>query len=84
MLYFLSYISKIKENENQITILKKDLSILRKDFKTNEKLLNTIKDIVILNKKGVTNTDVLEWLKIAITLIIGAIIIKALISLLFN
>ena len=33
-----------------------------------------------MNKKGLTSDDVLEWIKIAITLIIGYIIIKALLS----
>jgi len=33
-----------------------------------------------MNKKGQTSNDVLEWIKIAIALIIGYIIIKALLS----
>ena len=31
-----------------------------------------------MNKKGLTDKDILEWIKIAITIIIGYIIIKAL------
>ncbi len=31
-----------------------------------------------MNKKGFTDKDVLEWIKIGITLILGYIIIKAL------
>jgi|TARA_B100001971_G_C18186876_1_gene536179 hypothetical protein len=33
-----------------------------------------------MNKKGFTDKDVLEWIKIGITLILGYIIIKALLS----
>lgn len=33
-----------------------------------------------MNKRGLTDKDVLEWIKIAITLILGYIIIKALLS----
>lgn len=33
-----------------------------------------------MNKKGISQKDVLEWLKIIITIIIGAMIIKALLS----
>ena len=33
-----------------------------------------------MNKRGLTDKDVLEWIKIAITLILGFIIIKALLS----
>lgn len=31
-----------------------------------------------MNRKAISNTDVLEWLKIIITIIIGIIIIRAL------
>ncbi len=37
-----------------------------------------------MNKKGFTDKDVLEWVKIAIAIIIGIIIIKALIPALFS
>ena len=33
-----------------------------------------------MNKKGLSDKDILEWIKIAITIIIGYIIIKALLS----
>ncbi len=33
-----------------------------------------------MNKKGLTDKEVLNWIKIAITLILGYIIIKALLS----
>lgn len=33
-----------------------------------------------MNKKGLKQSEVLEWIKIAITIIIGYIIIKALLS----
>ena len=33
-----------------------------------------------MNKRGLTDKEVLEWIKIAITLIFGYIIIKALLS----
>jgi len=33
-----------------------------------------------MNKKAFTNNDVLEWIKIAVTIILGYIIIKALLS----
>jgi len=33
-----------------------------------------------MNKKGLTDTDVLEWIKIGILIIVGYIIIKALFS----
>jgi hypothetical protein len=33
-----------------------------------------------MNKKALSDTDVLEWIKIAIALILGYIIIKALLS----
>ena len=33
-----------------------------------------------MNKKGSTSDDVLEWIKIAIAIIIGWVVIKALLS----
>jgi len=33
-----------------------------------------------MNKKGFSDTDVLDWIKIAILLVVGYIIIKALLS----
>ena len=33
-----------------------------------------------MNKKGLTDKEVLNWIKIAITLILGYIVIKALLS----
>ena len=33
-----------------------------------------------MNKKGLTDKDILEWIKIGMALIIGYIIIKALLS----
>ena len=33
-----------------------------------------------MNKKGLTDKDVLEWIKIGIALIVGYIIVKALLS----
>ncbi len=83
VLYFLSNISKIKENEEEINNLKKEVKLITQNIQADEKLLNTLKDIILLkkmNKKGISNTDVLEWLKIIITIIIGVIMIKALLS----
>jgi hypothetical protein len=37
-----------------------------------------------MNKTGQTSEDVLEWIKIAIAIIIGLIIIKALVPALFG
>ena len=85
ILYFLSYISKINENEEGLIDVKKDINELKQNTEIDRKLLNTIKDIILLqklkmNKRGITQKDILEWLKIIITLIIGYILIKALLS----
>jgi len=37
-----------------------------------------------MNKRGWTDKDVLEWIKIAILIIVGAIMIKALLPVLFS
>ncbi len=37
-----------------------------------------------MNKRGFSDKDVLEWIKIAIAVIIGAVLIKALLPALFS
>lgn len=79
--YYLSkYTKQIEKNEDEIKKIKYNIE-------ANEKLLNTIKDIVILNKvknkmnkKGIKDTDILDLIKIALLVILGYIIIKILIS----
>lgn len=49
ILYFLSYISKISENEEDIASIKKEIGSLKQTYEIDRKLLNTIKNIVLLN-----------------------------------
>lgn len=48
IVYFLSYISKIGENEEKIEEINKEMIIIKKNNEVNEKLLNTLKDIILL------------------------------------
>ncbi len=45
-----------------------------------EQEISKLEDRVKMNKKGLTDNDVLEWIKIAILIIVGYIIIQALLS----
>jgi len=50
MVYFSSYTSQINENEEKIKDIKEEIENIKNKIELNEKVLNTIKDIVILNK----------------------------------
>ena len=50
LLYFSSYTSQINKNEEAIEELEKEITKTKQRVEMNENLLNTIKDIVILNK----------------------------------
>ena len=89
MLYFSFYTLQIKENQDDLIDLKEEINKIKQDENDKEKLLNRLRDIIILddikrrkmNKRGrVTSSDILEIIKIAIALIVGYIIIKALLS----
>jgi len=89
LLYFSFYTLQIKENQDDLIDLKEEINKIKQDENDKEKLLNRLRDIIILddikrrkmNKRGrVTSSDILEIIKIAIALIVGYIIIKALLS----
>lgn len=48
ILYFLNYLSKINENENNIQNIKEEIQTLKQEIYANEKLLNTIKDVILI------------------------------------
>ncbi len=52
MVYFSSYTSQINKNKEDIQNCKDDLNKMKSESQLNEKVLNTIKDIVILNKSS--------------------------------
>lgn len=83
LVYFSFHIYQIKNNEKEIKELKEDNKKIKDKAENQEKLLNTLRDIVILkkmrNKKGQA-IDILEILKIIIIVIVGYIIIKALLE----
>ena len=89
LLYFSFYALQIKENQDDIIDLKEEINKIKQDESYKEKLLNRLRDIIMLNnmkkekmnKEGrVTSSDILEIIKIIIALIVGYIIIKALLS----
>jgi len=43
-LYFLSYISKINENEKEIKEIEKEINKLKQHIEINEKVLNSLRD----------------------------------------
>lgn len=49
-LYLFSYIFQIRENQKKIEELEKEVERIKTEKEVDEKLLNTIKDIVILDK----------------------------------
>jgi hypothetical protein len=57
--YFSNYISKINRNEEEIEEVKGDIKKLKQNLEIDEKLLNTIKDIILLEN----NKDILNKLK---------------------
>jgi len=44
ILYFLSYISKINENEKEIKEIEKEINKLKQHIEINEKVLNSLRD----------------------------------------
>ncbi len=50
VLYFYSYSSQIKANKDEIEKISKENEEIKTIINRNEKLLNTIRDIVLLNK----------------------------------
>ncbi|MFA5173922.1 MAG: hypothetical protein WC438_01950 [Candidatus Pacearchaeota archaeon] len=48
VLYFLNHVSTINENAQKIEELKKDNEKINQNIELNEKLLNTLKDIKLL------------------------------------
>lgn len=50
IVYFTTYMNQINKNEEEISNLFQEMDSLKKNIEINEELLNTIKDIVILNK----------------------------------
>ncbi len=50
LLYFSYYATEIKENKDKIESIEEKISKFEEDKKIKEKLLNTIRDIVILEK----------------------------------
>ncbi len=43
-MYFLSYISKINENEKEIKEIEKEINKLKQHIEINEKVLNSLRD----------------------------------------
>jgi len=87
LLYFSFYTSQIKTNQDDINDLKEEIKKIKEHEIVKEKILNTMKEIIMLegirkmNKRGrVTSSDVLEIIKIIIAIIVGIIIIKVLLS----
>src|SRR3989338_8386471 len=69
---FSSYLNKIDENEKQIKEINKKLDIYER--------LARLEGVLKMNKRGLTDRDVLDWIKMAIALIVGYIVIKALLQ----
>jgi len=51
MVYFSSYISQINENKESLERIKKEMERINSEIDLYGKLLNTIKDIVLLKKR---------------------------------
>lgn len=77
LILFSNYTSLINKNKEEITNLKKEIKI-------NEKLLYTLKDILIIkkmNQKAQQISDnIIEVIKIILIIILAAIIVKAIAS----
>jgi len=77
LILFSDYTSQINKN-------KKEIDNIKKEMKTNEKLLYTLKDILIIkkmNKKAQQISEsLIEAIKIILIIILGVIIIKAIVS----
>ena len=50
VLYLSFYIEQIKDNQDEIRKIKKRMAQIKQNEEVKEKLLNTIKDIIILKK----------------------------------
>lgn len=67
-----SYLGKIDENEKHIKEINKKLEIHER--------LSRLEGALKMDKRGLTDKDILDWIKIGMAVIIGYIILKALLQ----